>query len=165
MVPGSIFVQVALVGVLLAGCSDEPVPPPPTGPVDVPVPTASAPLILTSCAQLLQRLPAEIADGVGRRSVRDASRTAAWGEPPVTLRCGVPLPERESEAIEVGPIGRRVAWTVRDIGDGYAFTTRDRAVNVTLDVPGSYGNPADLLRRLAEAVTATLPTPEAAPGA
>src|SRR5690606_34111283 len=72
-------VGVALVAVaVLGGCAS---------PVTVPPgPHAADPV----CAEVLQLVPGELAGGEERSISSQA--TAAWGEPPVTLRCGVEVP-------------------------------------------------------------------------
>jgi len=142
---------------LAAGCtsSDEPAPQA-TGPVDVPVPTVDE-ATRASCAALAAALPVEVDPGVERRPVTgDEQLTAAWGDPPVTLECGVPDPERPDEPVTVNG----VAWSVRDVGAGYRWTTRGLMTNVAVEIPDGYDNGAEIVNPLAEPVLAALePTP------
>jgi hypothetical protein len=127
-------------------------------------PGAVAPRVTATCTELLAALPDEIDPGVTRREVAsDATRTAAWGEPPVELRCGVRLPERLSEPVTVND----VVWNVRDSGPGFTWTTTDRAVAVEVVVPDEYVSPAELVNPIATAVSDVVPAsePEPAPGA
>ena len=113
-------------------------------------PSSAVPL----CDALIAALPDEIDPGVRRRPVaREAGRTAAWGDPAVTLECGVPEPDRPDEPAEVN----QVRWTVRDIGAGFRWTTSDRAVFVAVDIPDRYENGAELVNPLAEPISRTLP--------
>ena len=122
----------------------------------MPVPKVS-PDVRASCAALAASLPVEIDPDVERRKVfRDDQLTAAWGDPPVTLECGVPDPDRPDEPVTVNG----VQWTVRDIGAGYRWTTRGLAVNVAVEIPDAYPNGAELVNPLAEPLKAAL-----APGA
>ncbi|TAL21395.1 MAG: DUF3515 family protein, partial [Frankiales bacterium] len=118
---------------LVTGCTssgDDPAPRA-TGPVDVEVPSVTAD-VRRACAALVAALPVEVDPGVRRRPVTgDDALTAAWGDPPVTLACGVPDPDRPDEPVTVNGVG----WSVRDIGAGYRWTTRDLAVNVAVDIP------------------------------
>lgn len=135
------------------GCTstDEPAPKA-LGPVDVPVPKVS-PDVRAACAALAASLPVELDPGVERRKVfRDEELTAAWGDPPVTLECGVPAPDRPDEEVTVNG----VVWTVRDIGAGYRWTTEDLAVNVAVEIPDEYANGAELVNPLAEPLKAAL---------
>jgi len=123
--------------------------------VDVPIQVQSPPPDSTApCAALIAALPDEIDPGVRRRPVTgDAGRTAAWGDPAVTLECGVPEPDRPDEPAQVNG----VTWSVRDIGPGFRWTTRDTSVLVAVDIPDAYENGAELVNPLAQPVLATLP--------
>ena len=136
-----------------AGCtsSDEPAPKA-TGPVDVPAPSVSRE-VRAACAALVAALPVEVDPEVRRRPVTgDAALTAAWGDPPVTLECGVPDPDRPDEPVTVNG----VAWSVRDIGAGYRWTTRDLTLNVAVEIPDAYDNGAEIVNPLAEPILAAL---------
>ncbi len=121
-------------------------------PLQVPAaPDTAGPL----CAALIAALPDEIDPGVRRRPVaREGGRAAAWGDPAVTLECGVPEPDRPDEPAEVNG----VRWTVRDIGAGYRWTTSERVVFVAVDIPDRYENGAELVNPLAEPISRTLPS-------
>lgn len=150
--PGRPPLRLALLPLLLvAGCSAA--APQATGPVDVPVPSV-APAARTLCADLLASLPDEVDPGVDRRPVSgDKTLTAAWGDPPVTLECGVPAPDRPEEPVFVNG----VAWSVRDIGAGFRWTTRDRAVHVAVDIPSAYENGAEIVNPLSGPVAQAIP--------
>jgi len=61
------------------------------GPVDVEVPDASA-RDTAACRGLVDALPGEVG-GQERREVSGGDgRAAAWGDPAIVLRCGVPRP-------------------------------------------------------------------------
>ena len=109
---------------------------------------------------LTAALPDELDKGVRRRQVSgDAGRTAAWGDPVVTLQCGVPLPDQTLEPLVVDGLA---FVTVRK-GDSVVWTTRDRAVNVAVDIPTSYEQ-AYLVQTLVPLLK-KLPAPAGAPGA
>jgi len=132
---------------------------PATGPVDVsaaPVPAEVA----SACQRLAALLPQELGPGLTRRPVTgDPARTAAWGDPPVTLLCGATpagLPGVDGEPFELGPPGAgTVAFLQDDVGAANLFTTRDRAVPVAVLVPDTAD--AQALVPLAGAILQTLP--------
>lgn len=137
-----------------AGCTDAE-----SGPA-VPSPSGKA---AEACRALSDRLPKRV-DGQQRISLEPASKyTAAWGDPAIELRCGVPRPEKLSpgsehynptaEAAEVDG----VSWLLEELDDGYRFTTTDRAANVELTVPDDYAPEIDALPDLAEPVRASVP--------
>ena len=126
----------------------------------MPVPSSSAAAVVAACAALTKALPEELDKGVRRRPVAgDPTRTAAWGEPAVTLQCGVPLPDQTLEPVIVDGFS---FVTVR-MGDHVRWTTRDRSVNVAVDMPTTYEQ-AYLAQALVP-VLQKLPAPAAAPGA
>ena len=124
------------------------------------MPSASAAPVLAACTALLSRLPDELDKGVRRRPVSgDPTRTAAWGEPPVTLQCGVPLPDQELPPLEVDGL----PFVTRKTAGRVYWTTQNRAVNVLLDIPTRYEQ-AYLVQALVPALKG-LPEPAPAPGA
>jgi hypothetical protein len=70
----------------------------------------------------------------------------------VTLECGVPDPERPEEPVIVNG----VAWSVRDIGPGFRWTSRELRVNVAVEIPETYANGAEIVNPLAEPLKQTL---------
>ncbi|MGH3312521.1 MAG: DUF3515 domain-containing protein [Streptomyces sp.] len=115
-----------------------------------------------SCRSLHDRLPERVA-GQQRITLDPASKyTAAWGDPAIELRCGVPRPERLSpssehynptaEAAEVNG----VSWLLEQQDEGYRFTTTDRTANVELTVPDAYAPEIGALTDLASAVRASV---------
>lgn len=80
-------------------------------------------------------LPATV-DGRKRRATDPASvRVAAWGDPAVVLRCGVPRPRQLAPTSEVVEVNG-VAWFLEP-GSAYVFTTVGRVANVEVRVPSS----------------------------
>lgn len=85
-----------------------------------PHPTGS---VARDCRRVMQALPATV-DGLARGRVTPF--TAQWGNPPTTLRCGVPRPAAlttSSECMEVNGVG----WFSQQRGNVYTFTTIGRA--------------------------------------
>jgi hypothetical protein len=131
---------------LLAGCQGG------DSAVDV-EPVRSLPAATSAvCEAVTRALPASIARGVTRRDVApDRRTTAAWGDPPVVLRCGVDEgSERDDPYVFDG-----VRWAMHDVGAARRWTTRGRAVNVEVVVPDAYSGQAELLGSLATALRPT----------
>jgi uncharacterized protein DUF3515 len=144
-------------------CTSEPGAPAPraTGPVDVPAPSSSASLVSRACATLVGTLPDELDKDVRRRQVTgDAGRTAAWGDPAITLQCGVPLPDQRQPPLIIDGF----PLVTDERGDAITYTTSDRAVNVAVRVPKSYEDQVYLVQDLVPLLK-KLPAPQAAPGA
>ncbi|CAN5573389.1 hypothetical protein BH24ACT13_BH24ACT13_14520 [soil metagenome] len=131
----------------VAGCAPAPVA------VDPPAPEGAA---ATVCRQLAQRLP-DTVDGLERRDVEPRTVTAAaWGEPPVVLRCGMPPPTGLHPTSELFVVNG-IDWFAEDLSAGVRFTTTDRVANVTVTVPAAHAPEADVLVDLAGPVAAAVP--------
>jgi hypothetical protein len=102
-------------------------------PAAVPSPDAATSAL---CAKLHQKLPHTV-DSLKRREVTPHSvLTAAWGDPAIVLRCGVPRPakmnDENAEGVEVDGVG----WLDEQRSDGsYRFTTTLRKAYVEVDLP------------------------------
>ena len=107
------------------------------------------------CRPLLAGLPKTVLDGT-RRTTTPGALTAAWGEPPITLRCGVPAPPTlttSSECLEVDGVG----WFAEQAEGGMLYTTIGRAVFVELAVPSHYAPESGALVDVAPPVAARDP--------
>lgn len=111
-------------GPALAGCS--------TAVRVSPGPDAADP----ACARLVAALPSRVADS-GRRETT-AQAAAAWGDPPVVLRCGVRPPgptTDECQTVEA-PDGTSVDWVVHEPrGDRVTWVTYGRVPAAELSMP------------------------------
>ena len=142
-----------LAAAALTGCSRE------LEPVDVPRPPVSGAEADAACRALLDRLPDEVDPGVRRREVRDPARTAAWGDPPVTLECGVPAPDPLDAPLVVNGTG----FTVHDVGRATRWTTYGRTVRAAVTIPDRYENGVELVYPLAEPLGGLPADPSAEP--
>jgi hypothetical protein len=99
-------------------------------------PSASDPL----CAQVLVQLPTDLR-GDPRRETTGQS-TAAWGDPPVELRCGVdPLGPTTDPCVAVGAVD----WVLREDSGDTTYTTYGRVPAVELRLPGTNPEEADVV--------------------
>jgi len=122
-----------------------------TGPVALEEPRPDAAGRAT-CTALLAALPGQVLQST-RRPTEPGVLTAAWGDPPITLRCGVAAPPgltSSSECLEVNGVG----WFSEDARGGVLFTTVGRAVFVEVGVPHDYAPEVNPLVDLADAVAA-----------
>jgi Protein of unknown function (DUF3515) len=123
-----------------------------------------------ACADLSRRLPGTV-DGRSRRRASPSSPlTAAWGDPAITLRCGVPEPQiLRPGSKDYNPqadvvYANGVAWLIEPTADGYRFTAIQRAVLIEVDVPAAYLPETDALPDLANAVIAGVPRSDGGSG-
>lgn len=135
----------ALLGLLfLAGCGAGTV-------ATAPAPHATA----AACAQVAAHWPATVG-GAERRPTSTSGlgtqgATAAWGDPAVIARCGMPqLAPTTDPCIEVDGIG----WVTQDITDGVRLTTFGTNPALEVLVPSSYGAGPLLLPAFDEAARA-----------
>jgi hypothetical protein len=141
--------------ILLGGCSSDPREVTGTAPSDD--------AVIATCKALMSELPDTVA---GQRTV-DLSNgegwAAAWGEPAIVLRCGVPTPEAltaTSQCLTVNDIGwfatqNGAAADLTNPTDATVdFTTVDRSVNVEVSVPSKWSPPSDALVDLSSAIAA-----------
>jgi hypothetical protein len=117
---------------------------------------------VSACAALIALLPDQLDSGVHRRPVTgDAGRTAAWGDPPITLRCGV-----AHATSGIGPITiDGLSFFTHDDAGVTTWTTTDRAVNVSVGIPKAYEEQAYDIQPLIPAMLKALPAAPPAPGA
>jgi hypothetical protein len=136
-----LIVTVAVAGAALTACGRQVAVPPPDVPAEV-------------CAAVT--LPKVVA-GAGSRPTT-AAGTAAWGEPPITYRCGVERPAAltpSSQLLDVAGIG----WLPIEAMGGTAFIAstwpdQEAPVYVEVLVPEDYSAPADVLIDLSPALSA-----------
>lgn len=139
---------------LLAGCSEAPAP------LQLDPGPVRGDEVDRACAALLEALPEQVDPGVERREVEpESGRTAAWGDPPVTLQCGVEPPAD----IEPPFVVNGVEFTTRDVGDATRWTTYGRTVVAAFEIPDAYSG-ASVVVEVAAAVERALPDdPDVAP--
>lgn len=112
-------------------------------------PTPSA-AVREQCAVVMAALPATVLDEQ-RREVTPGALAAAWGDPTITLRCGVEKPPglgAESECFEVNGVG----WFAEEADGGFLFTTIGRSAYVQVGVPTAYAPEANALVDVAAAI-------------
>jgi hypothetical protein len=112
------------------------------------------------CHDVHKLLPGDVLGAKARATSPKSDMTAAWGDPAVILRCGVPTPvslRQENPAYDptqdaFGVNG--VHWIVERLGagKGVRFTTIHREVYVEVIVPASYGQPPGVLTAFSDAV-------------
>ncbi len=137
---------------LIAGCSPGPVSlddaPRPDGP------DAAA------CAALVEALPDSVS-GLERREVSPSGvRGAAWGDPPIELRCGVGEPAGLTD-VSACQVVNSVGWFIPEeqiTGSPTAIvmTTIDRSPRIEVRIPVDYFPPAATMAVLADAIRGTI---------
>jgi len=136
--------------------------------VAAPTPTSSS--VQSECAALTKAVPRSVDNETRRGTSPSSPLTAAWGDPAITLRCGVPEPEilrpgskTYDPTAEEGYFNG-VAWLIEKTGDGYRFTAAQRAVYVEVDVPNAYNPQTSAVIDLSPAVIKAIARNDGASG-
>ncbi|WP_432062061.1 DUF3515 domain-containing protein [Streptomyces sp. S1] len=134
-----------------AGCS----PSDASASVVVPSPPAEEAAL---CQALAKELPGTVA-GLERSDPEPGSElTAGWGDGAIVLRCGVPRPEKMSDAKAQGVSANGVRWLLeRPAGSGPRFTSVYREAYVEVSLDARYAHDAGPLADLAAPVAETVP--------
>ena len=141
---------VAGLALLTAGCSGG------GNGVSVAVPTPSSSMAALSCSHLDASLPHRVHGQAMRTTNPDSPLTAAWGDPPIALSCGVATPSALTPTSQLVVVNG-VSWLPEQLTHGYRFTTVGRAANVQVDVPDTYSPEAATLTDLADPIKQTIP--------
>jgi len=156
-----VLVAVAVVAERHGGSAAEPVAPAASAPastvalpaVKVAAPPALSAAALRACQELVAALPTDLGDLPARPVDSSSPYVAAWGEPAVTLRCGVPRPPSFIATADVQQING-VAWFAERRGGTTAWIVVDRPVYVEVLVPAADASAP--VARLSTAVAAAL---------
>lgn len=139
---------IALISCTLVGCA---------GPVSVPEPSPSGSAVASACSQLIDGLPSSVLNAVRRKIEPPSDATAAWGDPPITLRCGVAKPDSLTPTSTLVTVNG-VDWLPEQRSAGYVFTTTGRVAYVEVAVPNEYAPETEVLTELAKSISEFVPT-------
>jgi hypothetical protein len=137
----------------------------PTTPVQMAAPALSA-RTAQVCLAVTSQLPTSLRDLPARQVSAGPEQNAAYGEPPITVACGVPQPKM-CERVDGGAPGcvpleavmfamDGVCWWGNDGPASDVFTTMDREVAVQVTVPASYQQTAQWANEFSEPVVKTV---------
>jgi hypothetical protein len=125
-----------------------------TGPVIMParpLPASSARV----CRSLVASLPPAIRTLPRRPVTAGPEQNAAYGDPAITVACGVATPSFAPTAFLLGADG--LCWYPAEHPDVTVFTTLDRAVPVRVTVPRSYSQAGFWVNEFGAAVSGHVP--------
>ena len=108
----------------------------------------------------MRALPDTVADQPRRRVEANGGFAAAWGDPAIVLRCGVPAP-KGFDRFSTCQVTNGVGWYIPDSqiqGErvDVLMTTVGRRQNVEVAIPSDYFPPATAMVDLATAVKRTI---------
>ena len=135
----------------------------PTTPVRLDAPKLSA-RAATVCLAVTSQLPTTLRTLPQRPVSAGSEQNAAWGEPPITVQCGVPQPAM-CPTLAGGPdcvpldtellTMNGVCWYAEQGTGATAFTTMDREQAVRVTVPSSYQQAAQWANEFSDVVVET----------
>jgi Protein of unknown function (DUF3515) len=114
-----------------------------------------------ACRDVVARLPGALRDRPRRPVTAGAGQNAAYGDPAITMTCGVTpvsIPAGGDVYVLSG-----VCWYSDPAGDGTVWTTVDRDTPVRVSVPGAYHSPGQWVIEFSAPVAAVLPRTANAP--
>ncbi len=124
-------------------------------------PPAPDPVTAELCRTFTGQLPDQLSTAGARRSVTpDSPLTAAYGDPPVGIRCGVQSPPGLTATSLLVTVDG-VDWLPEELTAGWRLTTVGRAANVELTVPTAQGPAPGVAADLGPVVSATIPRADA----
>lgn len=111
--------------------------------VAVPVPSPNA-KDAAICHTLAPTLPELVADQHKRKVADAPDLTAAWGDPPIFLRCGVGKPGALAPTSSLITVNA-VDWFAEELTAGWRFTSMNTSVFIEVTVPNEYSPEANAL--------------------
>lgn len=101
-----------------------------------------------ACTPFLASLPVTVVGERMRETVPRDATAAAWGDPPIVVRCGVNSPaalESTSGLIDV----ESITWFPEPLSNGTLFTTVGRTPRIEVTVPRDFAPEVNVLVDLA----------------
>jgi Protein of unknown function (DUF3515) len=169
--PATLIVAVLLAW-LLGGFGGRNSEPPPIEAAPSPRPGSTAPVSLPApqlgeraeivCRALLSQLPGSVRELARRPVTAGAEQNAAYGDPAITVACGGPAASHSPEAT-VYTISR-VCWYPDESQAGRSvWTTVDREVPVTINLPNEYEGAGDWVAEFSDTLVRTVPSAATTP--
>ncbi len=132
---------------VVSGCS---------GAVEVTAPSNVDPETAQICADLVGALPERVSGQDAQDTDPESTLTAAWGDPAIVLRCGVPRPAALQATSSLTNVNG-VDWFAEELTGGYLFTTYGRQPYVEVTVPDTYSPEIGPVAELSATVADTVP--------
>jgi hypothetical protein len=133
-----------------------------TSPVTMSAPPLAGGAILT-CRAFIAALPDSIRKLPRRPVSNGVEQNAAYGDPPVTVSCGVP-PVTVPPTATVYPVSG-VCWYAQPVAGSKdtTWTTVDRTVPVSVAVPGGYDSPGQWAAEFNDTIIGSVPSSKTRP--
>lgn len=99
------------------------------------------------CIELGSILPVSLDNALLRSTRPDSPSTAAWGDPAIVMRCGVPTPSSYSPASQIITVDK-LDWYPEELEFGVRFTTLTTPELIEISIPSTYESSAEILTQL-----------------
>ena len=126
-----------------------------TGPVPVAAPSLADPAA-TACRALVAKLPQTLRDRARRPVSEGTEQNAAYGDPPIVLTCGGVAAAEVPKSADLLVLSG-VCWFAQDHDGAQVWTTVDREVPVSVQVPTSYEPTGQWVIGFSPAITDAIP--------
>ena len=125
--------------------------------VTVAAPPAPSSATLAACVKVFAKLPVQLGTLAPRKTETDSSVVAAWGNPAIVLRCGVPRPAIFDTPAAAQPVDvNDVLWQPDPQKNQTVYTAVDRgSIYIDVTVPAGADQPLALLAPAISALKAT----------
>ena len=127
-----------------------------SGAAPVPAPTPTG-LAEAACTDFMADLPDEVAGEARRQTDPESPWTSAWGDPAITVRCGVADPAALGPTADLITVDD-IDWFPEELTAGYTFTSYDRVANVEVTVPDDYAPEITAVTELSPLVSQNVPS-------
>lgn len=119
------------------------------------------------CAALYSALPSTLGGQPRRTLVGDPQDAAAWGDPAIVLRCGLPTPAELTCSSQLTAVSGAnglagVLWLQLSEGGQTTYLAADRPVRIALTLPDGAGSAA--IQDLSAVIAGTMPSTARADG-
>lgn len=130
-----------------------------TGPVTVPsidAPGAAG----RYCKELMTALPGTLGTAAKRPVVGDLAGTAAWGDPAIVMRCGLPTPAELTCASALTQVSNAngeagVQWLQLSNSGDTTYLAADRPVRIAITLPDGTGTAA--IQQMSAVISGIMP--------
>jgi len=127
----------------------------PTGPVSMAAPKLDA-ADAEMCLALIAKLPVKVRDITQRHVTAGTEQNAAYGDPPLTVACGV-VPVTAPATATIYPLSG-VCWYATTGKTSSVWTTLDRQVPVRVTVPNSLSPAGQWVNEFAAPLATSIPS-------
>lgn len=112
------------------------------------------------CKELMTALPASLGTAVKRQVIDNVAGTAAWGDPAIVMRCGLPTPAELSCSSALTQVSNAngeagVQWLQLSESGETTYLAADRPVRIAITLPDGTGTGA--IQQMSAVISGIIP--------